>query len=258
MFIIDPLRFPREIAPLVCDAATFDGTSDYLKRTADLAGAADGKTGILSFWFRKNGGDGARRELFVSGNPGSSNDKVIVEFTATNQLGITLKDAAASTTRWKSLSVATFTAGAAWHHFLAAWDVTVAARCKVYIDGTDATNNTNGPTNATLDYTHTNWGIGAWGDNGADKFNGDLAELYWAPNQWLDISQASVRNLFRTPAGKPTDLGSDGSGPTGSAPLLYLHLGDGEIANNFALNRAGNGNYTIVGALTTAATSPSD
>jgi hypothetical protein len=88
--------------------------------------------------------------------------------------------------------------------------------------------------------------------------DGGMAELFFAPGQFLDFSVQSNRRKFRSSGGKPISLGADGSTPTGTKPLIYLHLDDAETANNFATNRAGNGNLTVTGALTTRATSPSD
>ena len=51
---------------------------------------------------------------------------------------------------------------------------------------------------------------------------------------------------FRGSDGKPMRILSDGSGPTGTAPLAYFHLDDGEAVANFALNRGTGGDFTVV------------
>jgi hypothetical protein len=127
---------------------------------------------------------------------------------------------------------------------------------KIYIDGADDTGATTN-SNANSDYTHTNCSLGARIDTN-NKFNGDLAEFYFNIAASLDITQESNRTLFRTASGKPVNLGTTGELPTGSAPINYFHLDKGESAANFATNRGTGGNFTITGALTTSATSPSD
>jgi hypothetical protein len=243
-------------AALACDAANFDGTNDWLGRSSDPTGAADGKTGIVSYWFRINGGDGVLREVMQLGTAGGSNVRIEVKFTSGNTHQFIFKNSA-GTIRWQTSSLTAYLAGDGWHHCLAAWDMSDANKCKIYVDDVDITNSTTGPTDDTLDYTTNAYGIGAI-NGGASKFTGDLAEFFWAPNQWIDVSIANNRRLFRTSGGKPADMGSDGSGPTGTKPLIYLHLDDAETANNFATNRTVNGDFTVTGALTTASSSPSD
>jgi hypothetical protein len=49
----------------------------------------------------------------------------------------------------------------------------------------------------------------------------DVADVYFAPGQFLDLSIPGNVAKFIS-AGKPVDLGSDGSTPTGIAPLVFL------------------------------------
>jgi hypothetical protein len=258
MFVIDPLRFPYEIQPLICDAASFEGSNDNMRRTSSLADLTDGKTGIFSLWFRKNGGDGGQRFLLINGDPAASADKVNLQFDSANRLVLTLRRNSSYQIAWQCRA-GSYTAGPAWHHFLAAWDLNDSAKCKIYVDGADVTDSVSGPVASySIGYSSATWYVGSSTTATLQNYNGDLAEMYFAPNQWLDITQASVRNLFRTPAGKPADLGSNGSVPTGSVPTIYFHLDDGEAPNNFAINRTGKGDFTVGGGLATAATSPSD
>jgi hypothetical protein len=112
-------------------------------------------------------------------------------------------------------------------------------------------------TDDTLDYTGGDWSVGAR-PSGNLKFDGCLSEFYFAPGQYLDFSLVANRRKFISPTGKPVQLGLTGSLPTGTAPLMYHHLDDGEAVANFATNRGTGGNFTITGTLDTAASSPSD
>ena len=54
-------------------------------------------------------------------------------------------------------------------------------------------------------------------------------------------------------AGSPVDLGATGSTPTGTAPRVFCHLDPGEEGDAFITNRAGNGDLTETGDITTEA-----
>lgn len=73
-----------------------------------------------------------------------------------------------------------------------------------------------------------------------------LGEAYFAPGQFLDFTVAANRRKFNQFVGGlllPVSLGTDGSLPTGVAPIIYLHLDNGEAASNFNLNRGSGGNF---------------
>ena len=93
--------------------------------------------------------------------------------------------------------------------------------------------------------------------SGATLLDGDLAEFYYNPGASLDFSDAANRAKFAVD-GKPIFLETDGSGPTGSAPVLYLHQDAGEAPANFKDNKGTGGDYTITGTLTASPTSPTD
>jgi hypothetical protein len=65
--------------------------------------------------------------------------------------------------------------------------------------------------------------------------------------EFLDISVEANRRKFINAAGDPVDLGSDGSTPTSTAPIVYQN-GD---FTNFETNQGTGGNFTVTGALTT-------
>jgi hypothetical protein len=240
---------------LVTDAAYFDGVNDYMLRGGDLTGAADSKTGIFSAWVRLDAGDGTDRAL-IEGQLDATHACRIRQ-QANNKFGIVLTPIAGldSTTGIYMQTANTYLATATWRHVLMSWNLgTVASH--IYInDVSDKVVVYSG--DALGDYTHDNWSVGAT-KTGTLKLNGSLAEVYFAPGQYLDFSIEANRRKFITAAGKPVHLGADGSLPTGTAPIIYHHLDDGEAVANFANNRGIGGNFTITGALGTAPTSPTD
>jgi len=236
----------------IVDAADFDGTNDYMLRGADLTGIADGKSGILSVWLRIDGGNGTTRVLLSN-----LNSTFVAYLLSDNKIWIAGQDDFHNTVM-AFHTTNTYAAGATWLNILASWNLSTGV-LQLYInDVADLTTLVN--TDVTIDYaeaTTPNWAVGAY-TVGTSKLNGCPAELYFAPNQYLDFSDVNNRRKFISAGGKPVHLGIDGSLPTGTAPIMYLHLDDGEAVANFATNRGTGGNFTITGTLDTATTSPSD
>jgi hypothetical protein len=238
---------------IVVDSADFDGTNDYMTRGADLTGIADGKTGILSYWIRLDGGDGSLQ--FALASAVSAGVIGAVRFTrgVANVFEVIGRDATTATVLFLKTS-ATYLAGAAWHHVLSSWDLLNNVSHLYVDDASDQVVTTR--TNANIDYTQADWFVGESPSLGF-KLNGCLAEFYFAPGQFLDFSVLANRRKFIA-SGRPVFLGTDGSLPTGTAPLIYQHLSDGEAVANFATNRGTGGNFTITGTLDAGSTSPSD
>ena len=232
---------------IIVDAADFDGTNDYMTRGAGLTGAADSKSGIVSFWYRIDGGDGAQRYLM------SADSGIVIQQFTDNKIYVDTTNSALSSIM--SMNTSAIVASATWRHILASWDLSTASLNLYVNDVSDKTVVTN--INDTIDYTTTNFSIGA-AFNGTFKTNGCLAEFYFAPGQYLDFSNENNRRKFISALGKPVHLGTNGSLPTGTAPIVYQHIDDGEAVANFATNRGTGGNLTITGTLDTATTSPSD
>jgi hypothetical protein len=242
---------------LIVDAADFDGVNDFLARTSAFApNAADSKKGILSFWFKPDAGT----PILIDSTSVATGFGPYIQadwnLSAVNKFTIATNGRVAAAV---SLNLVTTTAHAAgsWYHVLCSWDMATAGARHLYInDVSDITVlNFN---NTVVEYSEVDkYQIGDI-IGGGFKTDGGVAEMYFAPGQYLDFSVASNRRKFITSGGKPANLGAIGDAPTGVAPLWYLHLDDGETANNFATNRPGNGNFTVTGALTTYASSPSD
>lgn len=234
----------------VVDGADFDGTNDYMNRGGGLTGAADSKLGIVSFWIRIDGGNGSSRYIFYRSSGSIQN---YIEIDSANKIWMFFDDSTNSPVVQLS-SASTYLASATWLHILASWDLANTTG-HYYINDVSAPGDAIF-TNNTIDYTLSDTEIGAAGTVG--KFNGCIADLYFAPGQYLDFSLVSNRRKFISASGKPVHLGTDGSLPTGTAPIMYHHIDDGEAVANFATNRGTGGNFTITGSLDTASSSPSD
>lgn len=237
-------------AGFTCDSVDFDGTNDYLLRGAGLTGAADSRTGIFSCWVRLDGGDAANMVLLRGAADGANFSR-----DNANKFLISLTNPA-STAQLNFVTVTSYTTSATWRHVLASWDTNNPSISHLYIsDVSDKSVSTDG-TPFDTEYTVADWGIGAT-TAGAQIFNGCLAELYFAPGQFLDFSSAANRAKFIS-GGKPVNLGADGSTPTGAQPIAYHRVAKGAAATTFATNLGSGGNFTITGTLDIGSSSPSD
>ena len=236
-----------------CQSADFDGSADYMLRGADLTGIADGKKGLLSYWVRLDGGDGSQLIAFNNAKAG----KTFVSSRETDNKIYVVGRNAATTDILNIRTNATYTASAAWLHVLSSWDLaTVGARHLYINDVSDLTVTTF--TNDTIDYAAgaANWGVGGNTD-GTNLMNGCLAEIYFDPTTYLDLSVTANRRLFIDATGKPVYLGATGQQPTGTQSILYITLPYGSAASAFNVNAGSGGNFTITGSLDLGSTSPS-
>lgn len=250
-FFLNPFRFTGVTYPI--DSADFDGTNDNLARAAALTGAASSKKGIFSAWVRLDGANADTRQIIQANGGGLG-----IRFLTTNAFRITIFSVPSPSyfTALEIGTAATFTSSSTWRHLLASWDLSVPGAVHLYVnDVSDLT--VNAAIDANLNYTTTNWFVG-----GTDVYfgwmHGAMADVYFAPGQYLDFSDAANRRKFISTSGKPVDLGATGSTPTGTAPLIHHHLADAEAVANFATNRGTGGTFTLTGTLDTGSTSPSD
>lgn len=235
---------------IVVDGADFDGTNDYMLRGAELTGIADSKSGIFSCWVRIDALTGGQQDILSNGVYAT---KFNILITSTGEIVIRGCNAAGSAIiDFRSSS---HSAGATWLHILMSWDLATTTTHLYILDISDKAVTT--ATNDTINYTEGNYGVGA-SITATLKVNGCLAEIYFAPGQYLDFSLEYNRRKFISSTGKPVHLGITGATPTGTAPLVYMHLDNGEAVANFATNRGTGGNFTITGTLDTASSSPSD
>ena len=232
------------------DAVVFDGSNDYMNRGADLTGNADSKVGIISLWIKFNGNDGVASTIFEN-----TSDYCRLAQLATNKIEMTAANSVGAAILTVT-STGTYVASATWHHIAASWNLATPV-AHLYIDGANVEAGGSTETDDTIDYTRADHSVGAL-VGGTQKTHADVAELYINYAEFLDISVAANLEKLRSAAGKPVDLGADGSTPTGTQPIVYFSVRPGDAATVFATNKGSGGNFTITGALAIAATSPSD
>jgi len=225
-------------------AVNFDG-STYLRKASDFTGAADSKLILLSFWFRKTttatgviyeGDSGFRIDLDTNRR---------VNFSAPNSAGTNILIASTTSTAQFNLNT--------WNHIAVSVDMSDTAKRHVYINGSAPTMTWTTYTNAAMNLTCSTHTVAANSSLG-EKYTGALSEVYINFGAYLDLSVSANLQKFRTAGGKPAVLGSNGSVPTSSQPILYLS----GTATSFATNKGTGGGMTTTGTLTNSTTSPSD
>jgi len=225
-------RFPGVAGRAATD---FDGSADYYARGAGLTGVVDGKVGLFSGFFRLDGGDSAQQYIII--NTGAATR---VQRQNNNKLRVVMENSG-GTAILDQYSTGTYTTSAIWKHLLLAWDLG-NSKAYMYVDDVSVGDTPGTLTDDTIDYTVTNWSVGA-ATNGAGPVNGALAELYFA-TEYLDISVEANRRKFISANGNRVYLGADGSTPTGTQPLVYCS--DGDASDNLGSG----GNFTAQGSPT--------
>lgn len=249
-------KFTVNVPPLptIVNAVNFDGTNDYLTRGAALTGLVDSKTGILSVWL--NFATDGEVETILTGSDGTNTDLTIRRLPSDNKLQIIMKNGAGGTIVLVGNDTSMLIVSG-WIHILAAWDLATPV-FQIYLSDVEDAATPTTLVDDTIDYTGlVDWFIGvseSGGTVGADRFNGDMAEFYFQDGEFLDFTVESNRRLFIDASGKPVDLGSDGSTPTGNIPILFM---SGDTVD-WHTNDGSGGGFTEVGTIDTASTSPSD
>ncbi len=200
--------------------AAFDGINDYLSRGAGLTGASDSKLVTFSTWLYpdvENLGVGDQWIFEDSGGAGEDNRCVLltsgqIEFTFAN---------AAGTTILRVVSTAPLRFNR-WHNILLSCDLSdVTKRWLVINDEVDTTAAWDTYTDDTIDFTKTNFSIGAE-TSASNKLMGRLGDFWFEDGLYIDFSKEPNRRKFISNRLGPVDLGSNGENPTGSDPIIFL------------------------------------
>lgn len=224
----------------------FDGSNDYYTRGANYTGLSNGFRWTVSFWFRRNGVGTLQRIL---GDDGASN-KFNLHFQADNTIRMIGKDSGGTTRLDMQTSTAVSTT-TSWHHCVLSVQATFDA--KMYLDDVNVTSITTQSATST-ELSRTDHSVGA-DVSGSNKLNADIADMFFTPS-YIGLSTESNRRKFITSSLRPVDLGSDGSIPFGTAPILFQRVRPGGIAADFTTNRGTGGGMTMTGTTTLSATNP--
>ncbi len=239
------------------NAVNFDGTNDFLKRGANLTNIADGKVLTFSAWV-KRGTDGVNHFLLSSMDAvnGNANIRTQIDITTDDRFQVVGRSGPGVGVGTIQLLVQSsadvLDAADGWVHCLFSCDLTDTAKRHMYINDVSDLAVITTYNNATLDLATADWGVGGR-PGGNNKMNGDVADL-WFDDVYIDFSTEANRRKFIDSRKKPVFLGTDGSGPTGTAPSLFLS----GATSAWHTNDGSGGGLTLTGTLTTSSSSPSD
>lgn len=227
-------------------AVHFDGATQLTR--APMTGVEDGATGILSIWLRNPGND-----QYILNN--SNYDIEFYLFTGHLRVTLYARD------QQNHIVFNAVIPTTDWVHLLMAWDMNHTSNQRIFklaanagLSGAITENGGTAP--FTVDYAGYPLFVGSTGGTG--YLNNDVAEVYFAPGQFLDLTvEANVRK-FIDAKGYPVDLGANGELPTGIVPALYLSAQPGNEVTSFIDNKGTGGDFAVAGTLVAAVSSPTD
>ena len=235
----------------LAEAVYFDGTNDYLNRSS-LTGVVDSKTGTFSCWVRPGNMAGNLRLLWFGA---SSNYFSVLQVNARSSYLFTLRNSAGGAIWQQDIGSSGTFQDDNWYHIMVSYNLATFTT-HMYVDGVSNKGQLhNNILNQFVDLTHTSYYIGSQ-DDGTLKYNGEVSEMYWT-DEYIDLSVQSNREKFIDSTGTgaaPVDLGSDGSSPTGTQPLLYMK-GNASVWNA-GTNAGSGGDFTMTGAVTDSSNEP--
>ncbi len=249
---ITTLNARQEATPYIPNVVNFDGTNDYLTRGAGLSGATDGKKGIVSFWSKWGIDDEAFRIVLVGNYPAGGSPGLGLNIYRLSQLSMFVDGYNAAGTRIlaiRSTPSYAFQIVDGWRHFMASWDLSLGL-AHLYVDGEEALAGSPILTDDTIDYTQSEWVIGA-GTDASSKMNCCMSDLYVNFAEYIDLSSSNNRTKFYS-ATANLSLGINGSLPTTNPPIIFLNGSSSTFQNNAGTG----GNFSVAGSLTTCSDSP--
>ncbi len=217
------------------EGVSFDGTNDYLSRSSDLTGNADGKTLTISAWIYNYKSTGTSN-IYSNGN-----DTVRL-YLSGKQIAFISKTSGYSNAVWIEADVMPYPMTSnTWQHILISYDATNSSNRYFYLN--DQAVSVSWPiyNNVNADFTATSHRI-ASSSGGSNKLKGRLAHFFM-DHTYRDLSTESNRRLFIDSDGKPA------SGQASLNPILYLPMKD---ASSAGTNEGTGGDFTVNGVLDTA------
>lgn len=232
----------RQAFPI--QAITFGGSA-YLTNATDTL--TDSTTGIASVWVKFAAADDSAGASIL-GCRGTETFDIYYNGSPSTKCTWELKSTGGT---WKYVQNSPYSSSDGWLHMLMAWDT---SNLVVYVNGVSA--GSVATSGLTFDCTTGSFGVGSAPGGGDSSLDGSLAEVFVHTGATLDITDASNRAKFRSAAGKPVDLGADGSLPLGVQPKVYLSSRPGDAASAFGTNKGSGGNFTMTGTLSIASSTP--
>ena len=225
-------------------AIDFDGTNDYLSRSSDLTGNADGNTFTFSCWVYNVGG---AYIYTVDTGTSASGYSFQAQYTSAGNLYFRAKEIAGGQATLLDFYVVSIIPSQTWTNVLVSVDLANTSNRKVYVNDIDVTASVVWTTftNGNIGFTNSYHTVQArYGGN--NKYKGRLSNLF-LDYTYRDLSVTNNRRLFITEDGKPAD------GQAGLNPIMYMPLDDPE---DIGYNAGAGGDFTVNGVMARSGRGP--
>ncbi len=216
----------------------FAHNTDFLSRSSDLTGNADGKTFTFSCWvFLTPKIDDNQRTLYATD---SSDNGILIAIQSNNTLSM---EAWNGGVRTLQLSTTTVLPTNAFTNILVSLDFANSSNRYIYFNDEAATVTYNTYNNANVEFTRSTHYIGIWG-NGSTRglHNDNLAHLY-LDYTYRDLSTESNRRIFIDANGGSTAA----STLAALNPIMYIPM---TTAYAVGKNAGTGGDFTANGSPT--------
>ena len=224
------------------------GSSTVLARGSAFTGAVDSDTFTMSFLMRP-ANDGTTRIILADGGT-----HTLLNLTPGNQLHLYIEDAHGASVGVEITTTDTFLAGNLYH---VAIEVDLSAGvANIYravnggaIAATTLTTGTapNLQVGGNISWTDPVWYVGFT----SSYYTGDLGTYYLNIGVRIDLTNSANMEKFYKD-GISQNLGSDGSTPTGTAPILFLN----NPASTWHTNLGTGGGMSLTGTLAAGTDAP--
>ena len=222
-------------------SVALNGTTDYLSKSSDLTGAADGKTFTFSAWVYITG-TGSDYRIYHSNDTGSGWPRFAVFVNCSSTSSATVTFVSYPTDGTKRLDVRS-PVGAfvrnGWNHILASFDMASQANSKMYINDVSVALTVDTFVDIALSFSNNEHYVGAESSS-AGKLAGRISNVY-LDYTYRNLTVEANRRLFRTSTGQPA------TGQASLSPILYMPF-DGTTA--IGVNSGTGGNFTVNGSPT--------
>lgn len=235
--LVNPYAFVTAGSTAGADGTEFDGSTEYISHASNT-GWSNSKLVTGSFWIKRGRTGVTERIINLQLNAGLAFG---VQFNTSNQM--IFQGRSVITGGVNDAIVATMTTTITdtnWHHVLFSFDMASTSNRHIYLDDSAASVTWSTYDNETIVFATD--GANAINQyayaarlNQADvKFQGTLSEIWFNPTTYIDFSVEANRRKFITSGGIPEEVGTDGSTPTGTAPIDYLPDGQTQAGTGAA------------------------
>ena len=213
----------------------FDGAADYLSKSSDLTGNADGKTFTLSMWLYSYLSSSAG--TIIQGKASGGFTRFAVSWSSSDTVSVNGINTSGNTVLNLIIPASGIvSARETFAHILVSVDLENSSNRYVYVNDEAVTSTYSTYTNGDIDFTLDSWTIGA-NSGGGSYFKGRMAGIY-LDDTYRDLTTASNRRLFIDANGLYVTPPTSG--------IMSLTLDD---ADNAGTNSGTGGNFTLNGTV---------